>query len=684
MGHLSDDDIICMLILNAMNKDFGPLQHSISSLSHSTTFTSAQMGDRVRDEAAFICRCVDAGQSANPYSLSSPTPSSAFTAISSCARSPRPVCANCKKDTHGTDYCIAPNGKMAGRTIKEARAARLTARDKQTPHVQTAHVASPTIPSPVSSSSSNSDTIFLNGKLYTPVEPSWSSTSAVSSAHIAEVTSSDSIDFPYHAFVAFSDSAMSASSPNLFFRSSDGTLPFIIDSGASCHISPFLSDFKSIRPIKAHPITGLGDQSVTAVGIGSIELSTPLGTLSLHDALYVPASSARLLSVFLLGESNFNTHFYPREGHCFISDSNNCVVARGSALPDCKLFMLSSFSVPIHSHPHFSSTHYTSRLPDVDCWHKCLGHCGPRTVLDMARSHAVEGMRISSTSPVPKCPHCIIGKQTRSSVPKMREGARATRQLERVFLDLTGPMSLPSRTGCLYLMNIIDDYSSFSWSIPLRSKAEAAPLLKQWLTAMEVQTPHHLSSFVTDNGELASLQIQDWCSSKGILHLFTAPYTLAQNGHAERLHCTLLDKAQAMKSACNAPTDMWDEFCATAVYLTNLTGSTANDGKTPSELWHGVKPSVAHLCEIGCQAFALIPNHNPKINHRSLPCMLIGYAPNSKAYHLWDTSSNRIFNSYHVSFIESHERPQDSPVSDASTKSSAPPIHIAQPNVPAL
>ena len=85
-------------------------------------------------------------------------------------------------------------------------------------------------------------------------------------------------------------------------------------------------------------------------------------------------------------------------------------------------------------------------------------------------------------------------------------------------------------------MNIIDDYSSFVWSVPLRSKAEAATMLKHWLTAMEVQTPHRLASFVTDNGELASLQIQNWCSEKGILHLFTAPYTSTQNGRAEHLH----------------------------------------------------------------------------------------------------------------------------------------------------
>jgi transposase InsO family protein len=190
-------------------------------------------------------------------------------------------------------------------------------------------------------------------------------------------------------------------------------------------------------------------------------------------------------------------------------------------------------------------------------------------------------MPIDISSPPSKCEHCILGKQTRSSVPRVREGERATKHLEHVYIDLCGPMSIPSRSGRLYSMNIIDDYSGFVWTLPLRSKADAAPFLKIWLTALEVQTPFRLQSFVTDNGELASSHIQNWCNEKGILHLFTAPYTSAHNGRIERLHRTLFDKARSMLSACKAPANLWDEFCATAAYLTNLTGASANNGKTP-------------------------------------------------------------------------------------------------------
>jgi hypothetical protein len=146
--------------------------------------------------------------------------------------------------------------------------------------------------------------------------------------------------------------------------------------------------------------------------------------------------------------------------------------------------------------------------------------------------------------------------------------------------------------------------------------------------------------------------MKDWCLLLGIEHVVTAPHTSAQNGRAEHVHRTILGKACAMCLACHAPTSLWDEFCTTAAYHTNFTTTPTLGHKTAYELWFRHRPSLSHLQEIGCTAFALIQSHNPKIYQHSNPCILIGYAPNSKAYHLWDSSSGKLFNSCHVTFIE--------------------------------
>ena len=177
---------------------------------------------------------------------------------------------------------------------------------------------------------------------------------------------------------------------------------------------------------------------------------------------------------------------------------------------------------------------------------------------------------------------------------------------------------------------------------------------------METQSGHKLKILTTDNGELVSKSMTEWCTTHGIDHQLTTPYTSAQNGRTERLHRTLLGRARAMRLACNAPASMWDKFVATAAYLTNLTASSSINGKTPHELWFGRIPSLSHLREIGCHAFALKQTHTPKIFQCSTPCTLIGYAPHSKAYRLWDNMTGIIFDSFHITFIEHlHSQPSD-------------------------
>ena len=76
------------------------------------------------------------------------------------------------------------------------------------------------------------------------------------------------------------------------------------------------------------------------------------------------------------------------------------------------------------------------------------------------------------------------------------------------------------------------------------------------------------------------------------------------------------------------------------------------DHKTTYEAWFSHRPSISHLHEIRCHAFALIQNNNPKIYQQSSPCILIGYAPNSKACRLWDNFTEKVFNLFHVTFIK--------------------------------
>jgi transposase InsO family protein len=572
------------------------------------------------------------------------------------------ICPNCKKAGHSIEFCIAPGGKMEGYSTTDAvarqRALRDIPRSRPSP-------PSTLVPPPHPYVKIDPDgTVWVNGVRYNrPGEPEKASVAKVEVE--ATMTAADQEEYANWAvnnnsgwgnddlldtatfLLAATDTAMLA----------QGDPPLYLDSGASTHISCIRSDFIDLVDIDPRTITGVGNSSVSAIGLGTVEISLPEtpARITLRKVLYAPTAGVRLISISRLDDSGYRLSF--SEGRCAIFDRASNKKLAECARNSSNLYVfpgsIISPSLPSSSSPSPTLT-FPSLVatPNLETWHRRLGHANFRTVLDMVRSEVATGMKADLSLAPQACDACIRGKQTHKPVPKSREGEKSERRLGRVYVDLTGPQSVIARSGCAYVMNIIDDFSGYHWTRLLKAKSDAFRVLREWLDAVETQTGEKLCFLVTDNGELRSGEMTRWCTERGVTHQFTAPYTSAQNGRVERLHRTLMNKARAMRLSCNAPLHMWDEFIMTASYLSTLTASTAAGGRTPYELWFGSPPSISHLREIGSRAFVLTSAANPKIAARSVECVLIGYASNSKAYRCWHRESGRLIDSYHVSFIE--------------------------------
>jgi len=280
--------------------------------------------------------------------------------------------------------------------------------------------------------------------------------------------------------------------------------PFILDSSANCHVSPKRSDFKSLCPIPPISVKGFGGSSAQAVGMGSIELCVASGLkISLSNVLFIPSSTVCLMSVSALNRGgNYTCHFDSLA--CWVTNRSGTMILRGALSGKRNLYMINLPSAHVAHSPCSLIALYSERKPDIETWHRHLGHVNVWSIVDMARGGAVEGMTVDLSSLPPKCTHCVLGKQTRSPVPKVREGPKASRPLERVYVDLCGPMPCSSHSGRLYSMNVIDDFSSYIWSLPLRNKAEAAIVLQHWHKHVTTQFDRPLKILVTDNGELVS------------------------------------------------------------------------------------------------------------------------------------------------------------------------------------
>lgn len=79
-------------------------------------------------------------------------------------------------------------------------------------------------------------------------------------------------------------------------------------------------------------------------------------------------------------------------------------------------------------------------------------------------------------------------------------------------------------------------------------------------------------------------------------------YTPQQNGLAERINRTLVERARCMLSK-----ELWAEAIATAAYIVNRSPTKAIDCRTPFEMWSGKKLDISHIKIFGSEVMTQMP-----------------------------------------------------------------------------
>src|SRR5450755_3557006 len=193
-------------------------------------------------------------------------------------------------------------------------------------------------------------------------------------------------------------------------------------------------------------------------------------------------------------------------------------------------------------------------------------------------------------------------------------------------------------------MLITDDYSRYRWFYALKHKSEAHQVLENWITLMRNQghgTPKRLRA---DCGkEFINRKMKNWATKFGAHLKPTALYSQSQNGVAERSIYTIISRARTMLHATsNLPKELWAETVNIAVYFANLSPTKAIiKGKTPYELFHGIKPTYKHLRTFGCAAYAIDYHAKSKFASRSRKMRLLGYDVTT-IFRLWDPVKEKI------------------------------------------
>ena len=152
--------------------------------------------------------------------------------------------------------------------------------------------------------------------------------------------------------------------------------------------------------------------------------------------------------------------------------------------------------------------------------------------------------------------------------------------LDYVHTDVSGPTKTTSFGGRNYFVSFIDNYSRHTWVYPLRRKDEVLSTFVMWKKLVENQTGRKILKIRSNNGgEYTSDSFLQVCRNFGIEHHFTVRETPQQNGVAERMNQTLVEKVRCMLSTAGVGRQFWAEVLKYACHLVNRLSSAALEGK---------------------------------------------------------------------------------------------------------
>ena len=359
---------------------------------------------------------------------------------------------------------------------------------------------------------------------------------------------------------------------------------------------------------------------------------------------------------------------YPPNSIRMIAKRNGSIVMIGSRKKHniCELTDMKASKRNASEHVLFTA----GKDDGMTVMRKRMCHAGVSILENMVKLGAAEGLEELKSQDVKYnvCEACCAGKAT--AVPHKRKEKNQREILELVHTDVIGPVEPTSIDGDKYALAVLDDASGAVWGEVMCVKSRVPDSIKSIIEAAENKAGKRIVSVRSDRAkEYVCKELKDYYSVKGIGHQPTPPYSPESNGRAERLNCTIVEKARAileemrMLTGINDYQKLWSEAFLTVIYVHNrtLTDSTQKSlrGKTPYEIITGRKPDLSHLRVFGCKVKVQKPKRymGGKFDSKVWDGIHVGYDGADGAYRIYVPRLRRVLVSRDVTFQEKLIRP---------------------------
>ena len=431
---------------------------------------------------------------------------------------------------------------------------------------------------------------------------------------------------------------------------------WLFDTGATFHMTARREWFHQYKPISGGgSVYSCNDEKLKIIGIGSIMVKVHDGTVrTIRDVRHVEGLKKNLLSLGQFDNLGCKVEIQNK----ILKIIKGALVLMKGEMVAANLYQLKGEIV--EEAEAFVASHSPSHRVAVT-WHQKLGHMSEQGMKILVERKLIPGLTKVS---LPFCEHCVISKQHRLKFKT--SNSRSVSVLELVHSDVWQAPVL-SLGGAKYFVSFIDDYSRRCWVYPIKKKSDVFEVFKVYKARVELDSGKKIKCLRTDNGgEYTGDEFDTFCRQEGIKRQFTTAYTPQQNGVAERMNRTLLERARAMLATAGLEKSFWAEAVNTACYVINRSPSTALELKTPMEMWTGKPVNYSDLHIFGSPVYVMYNSQETtKLDPKSRKCLFLGYADGVKGYRLWDPTAHKVVVSRDVVFME--DKVQENEEGDSTT-----------------
>ena len=436
---------------------------------------------------------------------------------------------------------------------------------------------------------------------------------------------------------------------NLSMLTNDLTSAWILDSGATDHMTPLTDVFESYEKLTPGKHVQTADGTLLpVVGIGKMSISH-IGKID--NVLHVPKLFVSLISVQRLAKlKEYSILFDDIDAYlCHKVDGWKIGLAKVRQglyyLPGRNPIALLGAGTPVA----MKGMTFKETIVEI---HQRMGHPSFHLLKHMY-PHLFKDLKVDDFI----CDACQLGKFKRTTYPSSNN--RTLKPFQLIHCDVWGPSPTTDILGNRYFLVCTDDCSRFSWLFLLKTKSEVARCIKNLCALIKRQFGKSVKGFRTDNAkDFLNNDLSEFFASEGLKHETSCPYTPQQNGLAERKIGDVVDKGRTLLIQANVPINLWGFAIMTAAHLINRLPSQTLDFQSPIGVLTSFFPGVSLKTGLpfktfGCTAYVYNPMHKKnKWSTKALKCIFLGYSNTQKGYKVYHPITRKYMVSKDVIFDE--------------------------------